>query len=113
LLKKLLAILLIGALYAPHIARLVMYTECTLQATSTQQCDCNLSNVPDWQTSFPEKQKEIQQQTDWKFLLNDKPLVAVNASQSNATTTGNLTHTYSFIFINSVFHPPGLTATIA
>ena len=103
---------MIGALYAPHIAKLVMYTECTLQAASTQQCDCNLSNVPDWQTSFPEKQKEIQQQTDWKFLLNDKPPVAATIAQSKANAAGNLTNTYSFIFINSVFHPPGLTAAV-
>jgi hypothetical protein len=112
-LKKLLAIFLIIALYAPHIARLVMYTECTLQAANLQQCDCNIANIPDWQTSFPEKQKDIQHETDWKYLLTEKPLLASAMPADTKQGNGGNTNTYSFIFINSVFHPPGCAVNIA
>jgi hypothetical protein len=94
-------------LYAPNAARLVLYTECTLQATDAQQCDCNFSNLPaDQQANFPEKQKEIQQQTDWKYLINQKQEYAASFINNAKQYTGCVDSLYSFLLINSIFHPP-------
>jgi hypothetical protein len=94
-------------LYAPNAARLVLYTECTLQANDAQQCDCNFSNLPaDQQANFPEKQKEIQQQTDWKYLINQKQEYTAWFINSVKQYTGCVNSLYSFSLSNSIFHPP-------
>jgi len=103
--------LLICILYAPNVARLVLYTECTLQITNAQQCDCNFSNLPaDQQANFPEKQKEIQQQTDWKYLIAEKTASAgaLMATKKTYALCNNII--YHAGYTGSIFRPPCLTA---
>jgi hypothetical protein len=107
LLKKLLAILLICILYTPNAARLLLYVQCTLQVAANQQCDCNLSSIPaEQQANFPEKQKEMQQQTDWKYLLAEKNVTTcalpINATVNPLYTEG----CYKFAYVASIFRPP-------
>jgi hypothetical protein len=84
-----------------------MYTECKLQATDAQQCDCNLSEVPaDHPASFPEKQKEMQQQTDWKYLISEKPLYSSSLTENMKCYSGLVDHMLPTAFTNGVFRPP-------
>ena len=77
--NKLLAILLSIALYAPHIANILSYTECMVVAASTisekQSCGCNLNNNTnqnDRYGTLPHKQNKIDFKTDWQVAKNDK-----------------------------------------
>jgi len=82
--------------------------QCTIQAAADPNCDCNISSVPlDQNTALPEKQKEILEQADVKYLTEEN---AYNLTGINAinTYTGYQSLCYSFIFINSIFHPPGI-----
>jgi hypothetical protein len=73
--KKAITFLLALSLYAPHMAKLLAYADCTYQRMSNEDprlCDCNkivdldaLPIVPDQ----PDKQKEISIKADWKYTV--------------------------------------------
>ena len=82
--------------------------QCTVQAAEGQDCDCNLSSTPvDDSASLPEKQKEIVQQNDVKFIATETGYHF--ALFINITTYKSYQLScYNFIYSSSVFHPPGI-----
>jgi len=82
--------------------------ECTLQAAVNQNCDCNISSAPlDQNAALPEKQKEILEQADVKYFTEEDTYTHAGPNAAN-TYNGYQASGYSFIFINSIFHPPGI-----
>ena len=71
--KRVVTVLLAISLYAPHIAKILAYTDCTIQKINGEAstvCDCNNIIVSDGLPVYPEKtnkQKEIIAKYDWKY----------------------------------------------
>lgn len=96
-------------LFAPTAVRLMFYMQCTLQAGANQNCDCNISSAPaDQNAALPEKQKEILEQADVKYLTEDNNVNSYTGVCAGSTYTGYQSSNYNFTFINSIFHPPGI-----
>jgi hypothetical protein len=74
-LKYVVAIILSFSLYAPSVAKILAYAECSALAISQADqnwCDCMLT--PDTDTDgipATEKQKDIAFKTDWKYTSID------------------------------------------
>ena len=112
-LKKLISILFICCLFVPEAVRVVTFAACTLVPAGKDAalvCDCILSSIPAdmQQNSFPDKHKEIVQQTEWQYLITEK-------IYCNAYTSGLLKNQYTSYFNgypsfynHSIFHPPCL-----
>jgi len=85
--------------------------QCTVQAAEGQDCDCNLSSTPvDDGASLPEKQKEIVQQNDVKFIATETGYHLASITIAN-TYTSYQPSCYNFIYSSSVFHPPGVVVS--
>ncbi len=72
--KQVITILLSISLYAPHIAKLLAYADCSIiQLTNADPrfCDCNRiidSDAIPVAPDQPNKQKEISLKADWKYV---------------------------------------------
>lgn len=109
--QRIITILLAFALYAPNIASILAYSECELIAklNSKPDCDCKLTTTPQQSNpqSLPDKHKEIVQQTDWKYTVNN----VYQTSLLVESTTNKAFQQYqspynSLLTANSIFHPP-------
>ena len=71
-------------------------------------CACVFNNVPAdmEQTSFPDRHKEIMQQTEWQYIAATSLQYhfAWNARHNNQYPQFDILYTSSCI--NSIFHPP-------
>jgi hypothetical protein len=93
---------------------LAAYAGCEISKLSNdkQQCDCLLTSVPanDQQSSLPGKQKEIIQQTDWKYISPAKEFFTfILPGKINIYADSPQVY-FTSDFTNSVFHPPILFA---
>jgi hypothetical protein len=78
-----------------------------MQAANNQQCDCSYNNTPgDQQANTPERQKEIQQQTDWKYLITEKQRLAGLNDEANKHYNNFRNPIYLLIGVSSIFRPP-------
>lgn len=91
---------------------LAAYAGCEINKLNSdkQQCDCMLISIPanDQQSSLPDKQKEIFQQTDWKYISTEKELPAFALSNKMNIYPGSPQVNFTSDFSNSVFHPPAI-----
>ena len=110
--KKAITFLLALSLYAPHMAKLLAYADCTYQRLSNEDprlCDCNkivdldaLPIIPDQ----PDKQKEISIKADWKYTafgycsLNTVLLLWVKPKQVSPYLH------LPVLLGHDIFHPP-------
>jgi len=111
-LKQALVILLSLSLYAPHIAKLMAYADCSIRVLTNSDprfCDCNrimdddaVPVAPD----RPDKQKDISLKADWKYTCTDAyrfqnaPLV-FSSVKNNA-----MLFFHASLFTKGIFHPP-------
>jgi hypothetical protein len=111
-LKQLITIILSISLYAPQVAKILAYTDCSIQVLANGDpffCDCNriididaIPIAPDRQ----DKQKEISLKADWKYI-GETNFKFFNASWVIAKTT--LFYQSGFVpqpYLQSIFHPP-------
>ena len=110
--KQVITILLSISLYAPHIAKLLAYADCSIiQLTNSDPhfCDCNRiidSDAIPVAPDQPNKQKEISIKADWKY-------VGVNVFHftNPFLLTDQTKTTDRFVYLplqngKSIFHPP-------
>ncbi|MFW2475524.1 MAG: hypothetical protein ACN4EP_01330 [Sediminibacterium sp.] len=108
--KYLVTLILSISLYAPQVAKLLAYAECSALAITYADkywCDCMLTadNNPD-EIPATEKQKDIQLKTDWKFRIDNH--FCMGMTMFDKTTVNNcfvITDLPSPI-PQAVFHPP-------
>jgi len=104
-------LILVLALYAPHVAGLLAYSECEMAAmlNSKPDCDCKLAAIPQQNnpTNLPDKHKEIVHQTDWKYILCNRFQNAV-VNKSIVAKAFQLYQSpyHSLSNGNKIFHPP-------
>ena len=111
-LKRAVTILLCVSLYAPHMAKLMAFVDCSYVLLSNQSpilCDCNrivdadmIPVAPD----NPDKQKELSLKADWKYM-SEIPF-KMNLLQAGLSATG-AEYRPAFIpqaSLRSIFHPP-------
>ncbi len=109
--QRIITILLAFALYAPNIASILAYSECELIAklNSKPDCDCKLTTTPQQNNpkSLPDKHKEIVQQTDWKYTLNNIYQTTISAeSIANKAFQKYRSPYNSLLTVHAIFHPP-------
>jgi hypothetical protein len=105
-------LILAVSLYAPHVAKLLAYADCSIQQLAHDDprlCDCNQIVTADAVPLFPDqpdKQKEISIKADWKY----ETVVSYRFSDSDISIKQIFSSIRpSFIpeqFSRSVFHPP-------
>lgn len=63
-----------------------------------------MADIP--QHSFPDRNKEVVQQTEWNYLINEK--FYYEFALLNGQKNYNLSHAvfYKSSFVNNIFHPP-------
>lgn len=109
-LKYIIAAILSLSLYAPSVAKILAYAECSALAISQADqkwCDCMLTADTDTDgIPATEKQKDIAFKTDWKYTSI--------ASYEPLNVIGSFDHTYTRFnpdallqpYKKAVFHPP-------
>ncbi|SJZ68265.1 hypothetical protein [Sediminibacterium ginsengisoli] len=107
-------IILSFSLYAPVAARILAYTDCSIQRLANEDprlCDCTRILTDDATNplkGMPDKQKELLQKSDWKYLPTDK-----KATMAFHPAGSPKKYRSVFVFIpaapeRSVFHPPAI-----
>ncbi len=108
--KYVVAVILSLSLYAPSVAKILAYAECSALAISQADqnwCDCMLSADTDTDgIPATEKQKDIAFKTDWKYTAVDvhdpnEPITSVDTYHTRFIPDA-LLHPY----LKAVFHPP-------
>jgi hypothetical protein len=111
-LKNFITILIAFSLYAPSIAKMMAYADCSIQVLSNKEpllCDCikiiGLDKIP-MSADETNQQQKLSQQTDWKFtvtnqfiLQKDITLIKLQFNQFYSSRLPDQ-RVYSF------FHPP-------
>jgi hypothetical protein len=91
---------------------LMAYTECEISKLNSdkQKCDCMLTGIPanDQQSSLPGKQKEIIQQTDWKYISTAKEFFTFALPGKINIYPDYPQCFFASDFSNSVFRPPAI-----
>lgn len=110
--KYFIAVLIAFSLYAPSIAKMMAYADCSIQVLSNKEpllCDCikiiGLDQVP-MSADETNQQQKLAQQTDWKFTVNHPFYlpnwkVAIN-NEFNEFYLAKIPAQRAF----SIFHPP-------
>ncbi|MFL9481907.1 hypothetical protein ACI6Q2_03955 [Chitinophagaceae bacterium LWZ2-11] len=112
--KKIVACILCLSLYAPHAARILVYTQCSVSVMlndgDKQWCDCMLSKDATTKhsgaTTLPDKQNEISKKSDWKYVALKE--AAHNIPEFILTKKKYKTKVTILPdpLLSSVFHPP-------
>jgi hypothetical protein len=96
----------------PEAVRVFTFASCAYSAGSSKDlfiCPCifktiTMAEIP--QHSFPDRNKELVQQTDWNYLLTEKfnDHFILLSEEKNY----NVSHAISYkaSFITNIFHPP-------
>jgi hypothetical protein len=109
-LKYVVAIILSLSLYAPSVAKILAYAECSALAISQADqnwCDCMLTADTDTDgIPATEKQKDIAFKTDWKYTTISFCEHASFVISSNQITTAFIPDALLDPYQNGVFHPP-------
>ncbi len=109
--RRIISFILVIALLAPNAARWLSYASCRTSdagANANGFCECMLSNLVDYgdESTLPDKQKEISEQTDWKYI--SQPVIHLERPVLIHYTRVNNRHNflYSTTFVSEIFHPP-------
>lgn len=111
--QKLITILLCFALYAPNVAQLISYSECSMSATSNSEqkiCDCLLEKTIANNNYPVDKHEHHIIKADWQYIITPKfnfteHFIAIN----------NLQHSTNYLLQvpicigNKIFHPPAVS----
>lgn len=82
--------------------------QCTIQAAEGEVCDCVFSSAPvDQNASVPEKQQQIIDQSDFKFIPVENNYAFLVPALKSGYNNYHPSR-YKFMLIDGVFHPPGL-----
>ncbi len=110
--KQVITILLSISLYAPHIAKLLAYADCSIiQLTNSDPhfCDCNriidtdaIPVAPDQ----PDKQKELSIKADWKYVGVGSFRFANPFTAADKAKAGESIVYLPQQSLKAVFHPP-------
>jgi hypothetical protein len=99
-------------LYAPHLAKLLAYADCTIVAITNDDprlCDCNkivdTEDIP-FSTNQPDKQKDISIKSDWKYLGETAYHFSAYLPLQDTKKLSSPGHFIAEEFPRSVFHPP-------
>lgn len=108
--KYLVTIILSLSLYAPQVAKILAYAECSaLAVTMADQnwCDCMFTTDTDTDgIPAAEKQKDIQFKTDWKFIT-EKNIAVGDIHDFPVSVKKNLfPFSLPAPYLAAVFHPP-------
>jgi len=99
------------SLYAPDVAKIASYIQCEVKASSSnviQPCDCNLNGSASnqEQSSAPDKQNKISQETNWKYVVTKNNLLQFYISSFAKNYLNHSCTLFSSSFVNDIFHPP-------
>ncbi|HCL04737.1 MAG TPA: hypothetical protein DHW64_01670 [Chitinophagaceae bacterium] len=108
--KYVVTIILSLSLYAPQVAKILAYAECSaLAITMADQnwCDCMFTTDTDTDgIPATEKQKDIQFKTDWKFTPEKNIVVATIKAYPASTKNSFISFQLPAPYLKAVFHPP-------
>lgn len=108
--KYLVTIILSLSLYAPQVAKILAYAECSaLAVTMADQnwCDCMFTTNTDTDgIPATEKQKDIQFKTDWKFTTEKNIVVGDLHNYPVSVKHSFLSFSLPAPYLTAVFHPP-------
>jgi len=113
-LKNLLAVILSLALFAPPYAKLLLYADCSFKAMMNEDprfCDCSkIIDVAPYPTTDgqSEKQQNLEQKTDWKYLAQEKYQYQTNHLRTVNSFQPKQNKSIPNQHLASVFHPPKL-----
>ena len=88
-----------------------MYTQCEIEAVLAAQenCDCTLTSLPrqNFPTNTNTKQQQIAQQTNWKYLVQNK-FILTNANIFSLSISFQLYQSPYYLknVQSKIFHPP-------
>ena len=109
--RSILSIILIIALLAPNAARWLALSACKtdfIAGKANGFCLCEFNNLftDNKETSLPNNQKEITEQTDWKYITEGlfRLRAPVDNVLSNYPDAAGCYYTCSFL--KNIFHPP-------
>lgn len=111
-LKQVITILLSLSLYAPHMAKILAYADCSiilLTNNDPRLCDCNRIISADLlpiRSDMPDKQKELSLTTDWKYTTLNVFRLQSNAAPAKEIFSGTKPLYIPQQSLQSVFHPP-------
>lgn len=105
--RHLTIIVLSIALYAPQVAKVLAYADCTrLLARSTQEwCDCMITASND-DVPAAQKQADIQLKTDWKFVPEQVIYLTHCTQDLEIVFPTELIDPLCHPFRAGIFHPP-------
>ncbi len=101
-------------MYAPQIAKILAYADCTiilLTNTDPRFCDCNriidVEAIPVGEDR-PNKQKELSLKADWKYLGETVYNFSESLSMINHPKNGKYFSWNPLAYAGAIFHPPQL-----
>jgi hypothetical protein len=100
------------SLYAPHVAKLLAYADCTIQVLAHDDprlCDCNQIVTADSGPLLPDqpdKQKEISIKADWKYIAGVSYKISEDIVSVKQLFSINRASCQPEQFPSAIFHPP-------
>lgn len=110
--KNLLAVILSLALFAPPYAKMLLYADCSFKAMMNEDprfCECtNIIDVAPYPSTDgqSEKQQNLEQKTDWKYLAQEKFQFQTSLHTTTASFQIKQNNRIPNQHLGSVFHPP-------
>lgn len=110
--KNLLAVILSLALFAPPYAKMLLYADCSFKAMMNEDprfCECtNIIDVAPYPSTDgqSEKQQNLEQKTDWKYLAQEKFQFQTSLHRTTASFQTKQNNRIPNQHQGSVFHPP-------
>jgi hypothetical protein len=111
-LKQVITILLSLSLYAPHMAKILAYADCSIILLSNKDprlCDCNQIITADAvpiNADQPDKQKELSLKADWKYTTLNTFRLEHNPAPAKQIFPGSKPLYIPRQALRSIFHPP-------
>jgi len=98
-------------LFVPETARVISFTACSFisfKNSTATFCECMVSNIPADvnQTSFPNRHKEIVQQTEWQYLTAERVQMKPSFLLLQKKVYNQFNNRCTSFYLNSIFHPP-------
>ena len=109
--KQLLAILFCTCLLVPETARIIAGSFCSYVIVDKDEapvCACVFNNIPAdmQQTSFPDRHKEIVQQTEWQYLASENLAYHFSSLENIRQCFSLFSISYNSSYCKGIFHPP-------
>jgi hypothetical protein len=111
-LRSLLTILIAFSLYAPSVAKILAYADCTIVVLSNNEselCDCtkfiDAASIP-LSNEESHQQKQLAFKTDWKYILSNNPLFCTGFTPISPKISKLSFLRFPSPFLKSIFRPP-------